>query len=69
MDVRWIYTRSIVMDGNFSAEHMKMRRSEDDVKLTDGTGFMVESTHYREHISVANDIRQVCDILFQENHR
>jgi hypothetical protein len=46
------------MDGNFSAEHMKMRRSEDDVRLTNGTGFMVESTRYQEHLSSALDVRQ-----------
>ena len=29
------------MDGNFQAEHMKMRNPENDVPLSEGTGFMV----------------------------
>ena len=31
---RWLYTRSIVIDGNFSAEHLKMRQPEKDVPLS-----------------------------------
>lgn len=47
------------MDGNFSAEHMKMRHPADDVVLTDGTGFMVSSSDYKEHLKIAVDLREV----------
>lgn len=45
-----MFTRSIVVDGNFQAEHLKMRRPEKDVALTAGTGFMVEEQEYKEHL-------------------
>src|SRR5882724_13240503 len=31
---RWIFRRTLVADGNFTADHMKMRCPEDDVNLT-----------------------------------
>ncbi|KAG2341717.1 hypothetical protein BDR05DRAFT_949541 [Suillus weaverae] len=32
----WLYTRSLVMDGNFKAEHLHPTHPEDEVWLTDG---------------------------------
>ena len=40
----------MVVDGNFHAEHMKMRRGEEDVALADGTGFMVGEAAYQAHL-------------------
>ncbi|KAI6104317.1 hypothetical protein F5141DRAFT_988565, partial [Pisolithus sp. B1] len=37
----WRYTRTVVMDGNFKAEHMHEQRPDDQVWLMDGCGFMV----------------------------
>lgn len=51
--------RSFVMDGNFSAEHMVMRHAEDDVQLTDGSGYMVAPRAYKVHLSVASEDKQV----------
>ena len=48
------------MDGNFSAEHLKMRRPETDVRLSDGLGFMVTSKDYRAHLKLAVEHTQVC---------
>ncbi|KAF8259195.1 hypothetical protein EI94DRAFT_1707309 [Lactarius quietus] len=36
-----LFMRGFMMDGNFQAEHMKMRNLENDVPLSDGTGFML----------------------------
>jgi hypothetical protein len=47
---RWIYRRNIVVDGNFSMEHRRMKKSEDDVFLSDGEGYMVQSGPYKEHL-------------------
>lgn len=49
----WKYTRSVVMDGNFKAEHMH-GRSQDDVSLMDGLAFMVTRLPYKEFISTTN---------------
>ena len=46
------------MDGNFHADHLKMRHPEDDVTLADGLAFMVETKPYLEHISESKDIKQ-----------
>ncbi len=54
----------IVMDGNFVSEHLQMKNPVDDVKLSDGHGFMVTAEQYEAHLKVANDTRKVgflCD--------
>ncbi|KIK72897.1 hypothetical protein PAXRUDRAFT_179689, partial [Paxillus rubicundulus Ve08.2h10] len=40
-----------VVDGNFSVQHMKMKIPEEDVSLSDGLAYMVESSAYADHIS------------------
>ncbi|KAG0691964.1 hypothetical protein DFH29DRAFT_883337 [Suillus ampliporus] len=37
----WLYSRSLVMDGNFKAEHLHPAHPEDKVWLTNGKSFMV----------------------------
>lgn len=58
---RWLYSRSIVIDGNFSADHLKMRRPENDVALTPGGRYIVEATRYQAHLASAVDHREVSD--------
>jgi hypothetical protein len=60
---RWLFRRSIVVDGNFSAEHMKMLRPDDDVRLANGEGYMVEEVSYQEHLKDSLDIREVKSFL------
>ncbi|KAH9917410.1 uncharacterized protein B0H18DRAFT_913487 [Fomitopsis serialis] len=55
---RWKFTQTFVMDGNFSAEHLKMRRPQDDVSLADGHGFMVTDGPYKRHLKEAIDARE-----------
>ena len=47
------------MDGNFQAEHMKMRNPENDVPLSEGTGFMVSRMPYESHLKSAAERQQV----------
>ena len=56
----WVTRRTITVDGNFHADHIKMRRPDLDVALTDGQGFMVEDKLYMEYLSVVNEPRLVC---------
>jgi hypothetical protein len=51
-----------MMDGNFKAEHMKMRNPENDVPLSNGTGFMVSKKPYELHLKSAVERRQVSSI-------
>jgi hypothetical protein len=59
LSIRWKYTRGLVFDGNFSAEQLKMKRPEDDVHLTYGTGFLTEEARYQNHLKVAIEIKEV----------
>ena len=47
------------MDGNFSAEHLKMRSPKEDVSLADGHGFMVTEEPYKCHLKEAVEVREV----------
>lgn len=55
--------QTFVMDGNFSAEHLKMRKPLDDVPLADGHGFMVTDASYKQHLSEATEDREVSGAL------
>jgi hypothetical protein len=47
------------VDGNFKADHMKMRQPDGDVALTDGQGYFVEDAPYKQHLETATEIKQV----------
>lgn len=49
------------MDGNFTAQHMKMRKPEEDVFLSNGLGYMVQDRSYQDHISSTADNKEVCN--------
>lgn len=51
--------RSFVVDGNFTADHIKQTRPNDDVWLTDGEGMMTERAPYDAHIKAAVEIKEV----------
>ncbi|KAG1850785.1 hypothetical protein C8R48DRAFT_750084 [Suillus tomentosus] len=40
---RWLYGRSLIMDGNFKAEHLNPTNLDNQVWLMDGLGFMVDT--------------------------
>jgi hypothetical protein len=52
---KWVTRRTITVDGNFHADHIKMRRPDMDVMLTNGDGYMVEDGLYREYLSEAKE--------------
>jgi hypothetical protein len=56
---RWLYRRNIVVDGNFSLEHMKMKRPGQDVFLNDGCGYLVESKRYKRHLKSSTESTHV----------
>jgi hypothetical protein len=58
-DYSWLFRRSIVVDGNFSAEHMKMLKAEKDVRLVNGEGYMVEEDRYQRHLKNSSDQKEV----------
>ena len=55
----WVTRRTITVDGNFHADHIKMRRPDLDVVLTNGQGYMVEDKKYKEYLSFVQEPRLV----------
>jgi hypothetical protein len=51
----WVTRRTITVDGNFHADHIKMRRPDLDIALTNGQGFMVEDRRYQEYLSFVKE--------------
>ncbi len=49
----------LMLDGNFSAEHLKPRRADDDVPISEGTGFMVSDAEYQHHLTEASKEKPV----------
>ncbi|KIK12597.1 hypothetical protein PISMIDRAFT_120613 [Pisolithus microcarpus 441] len=54
----WKYTHTMVMDGNFKAEHIKERCPEDQVQLMDGHGYMVSHPEYQEYLQATPHITE-----------
>ncbi|KAG2112359.1 uncharacterized protein F5147DRAFT_771425 [Suillus discolor] len=60
-DPEWLYARSLVMDGNFKAEHLHPTHPEDKVWLTDGQCFMVTRDQYKAHLAGAKENAQMSE--------
>ncbi len=52
-----------MVDGNFSADHMKMRSAEKDVALTDGQGYMCREAPYQSHLKSSVEKKTVSFLL------
>ena len=50
------------MDGNFSAEHMKMSHPERDVYLSDGLAYMVQWAPYKQHLDHSAVTKEVSPV-------
>ena len=57
-----LFMQGFMMDGNFQAEHMRMKNPENDVPLSDGAGFMVSKKPYESHLKSVVEKGQVCSI-------
>jgi hypothetical protein len=55
----WVTRRTIVVDGNFRADHIRMKREDKDIQLTNGQGYMVDENRYKEYLSIAKETRVV----------
>ena len=52
----WLIRRTITTDGNFHADHIRMRRPDQDVALMNGDAYMAEADKYVEYLSVAKEL-------------
>lgn len=48
-----------MIDGNFTADNLKMKHPENDICLTPGGRYMVEPIHYENHLKDATDYQEV----------
>ena len=48
----------LMQDGNFRVEHLLSKASADDVRLSDGLGFMVESTAFKQFLEETDNVKQ-----------
>lgn len=48
------------MDGNFAAEHQRMKYPEEDVWMSDGNGYFVGRKDYQEHLKTGKETNEVC---------
>src|SRR5271168_4283846 len=55
----WVTCRTITVDGNFHADHIKMCQPDLDIMLTNGQGYMVEEVQYKEYLSVSEETHMV----------
>jgi hypothetical protein len=56
--------RRLVVDGNFTAQHMNMREPELDICLSDGSGYMVTDTEYQAHLASAMESKEVRRLVY-----
>ena len=47
---RWKFQRTLLADGNFKQEHLKMKNPSDDVPLSDGHGYMVTKQDFQLYL-------------------
>lgn len=43
--------RTLLADGNFKQEHLKMKFPDDDVPLSDGHGYMVTKAPFERYLA------------------
>lgn len=63
----WVTRRTIAVDGNFHADHIKMSRPDLDIKLSNGQGYMVEESRYKDYLSFAKEPRLVSFFILTLN--
>ncbi|KAF8834686.1 hypothetical protein BDN67DRAFT_868366, partial [Paxillus ammoniavirescens] len=50
----WKYNWTLIMDGNFKAEHLYDRQTDRQVWLMDGLGFMVSQSPHHKYLAATN---------------
>ena len=48
-----------MVDGNFTAQYMKIHKPEDDIPLSDRLAYIVANKPYQKHIAQATDNKEV----------
>jgi hypothetical protein len=51
--------RGFVSDGNFTADHLKQKREDDNVWFTSREGMMAERKAYAAHLTITKETTEV----------
>ena len=60
----WVYHRVFVADGNFKADHVRQKKSADDIWLYDGQGMTARRLEYQEFLKLAQEKKMVCHLVY-----
>lgn len=61
---QWVYTRFVVLDGNFKADHVRQKADDnDDIWLSNGGGMYAKQEDYQAFIRTARQRRSVCNFV------
>lgn len=55
---QWVYTRFLVLDGNFKADHVRQKKN-DDLWLCSGGGMFAKQEDYMDFLRTAKERRTV----------
>jgi hypothetical protein len=55
---QWVYTRFIVLDGNFKADHVRQKEN-DDIWLLDGGGMFAKQSEFQNFYNAAHEKKAV----------
>ncbi|KAG1800552.1 hypothetical protein EV424DRAFT_1332065, partial [Suillus variegatus] len=61
---KWLVMKRLVVDGNFTAQHMNMREPEQDIFLLDGSGYMVTNSEYQAHLASATESKEASHLVY-----
>ncbi|KAJ8699116.1 hypothetical protein PTI98_002269 [Pleurotus ostreatus] len=57
-DPDWLLSPLLVADGNFKFDHLQLKNPQSDVILRDGTGFLVTTSTYENHLDVTSGTQE-----------
>jgi hypothetical protein len=60
---RWVYKRMFVADGNFKADHVRLKHADRDVWLSEGGGMIPKRDEYQAFLKTAIE-RLTVSLLF-----
>ncbi len=57
-DPDWLLSPLLVADGNFKFDHLQLKNPQSDVALRDGTGFLVTTSTYENHLDITSGTQE-----------
>lgn len=68
INFRWVYKRVFVADGNFKADHVRQKRADGDVWLSEGAGMIPKREKYHSFLKNAKERLTVSLKIFRRKN-